>query len=444
MGGEATNGELVHFLLRKLVEGPLSADALEAAKPAMEGARPAEVVAAVDALVAESTASGLSLEGLKPAVSRLLNLLHRPLAAGEGMRARDPLFSLLVAENKVALGLLERLRKPIAAIASSGSGQVRAAGQGGPQVDSAFRRGRDEVAGILRELGSIDTHYSRLENVLFPYFEARHPEWRCISLMWSIHDDVRASIRRLGEEDIDAAGVVEASGRLFFDVNGLVFREERLLYPVAAPLVSAAESLALYREALALGPGLLRLGELHRIEERAEGFAAALEAVGREGSGPPLPGAGPGSAPGAASEPSGRPDALPLDAGSLSLAVIDLVMKRLPLDLTFIDAEGKVAWFSNGPHRIFPRSPAVIGRDVRNCHPPESLGRVMGLIKDFRSGRRGSEAFWIRKGGRFIHIEYFAIRDAGGRFLGVLEASEDLTEKRSLEGEKRLASGGMP
>jgi len=124
----------------------------------------------------------------------------------------------------------------------------------------------------------------------------------------------------------------------------------------------------------------------------------------------------------------------------LSPQAIDLILKRLHLDMTFIDPDNRVAWFSNGPHRVFPRSPSVIGRDVKNCHPHESLARVLGLIEDFREGRRESEAFWIRMRGRLIHIEYFALRDGAGNYLGVLEASEDLTDKASLTGEKRLAS----
>jgi DUF438 domain-containing protein len=89
---------------------------------------------------------------------------------------------------------------------------------------------------------------------------------------------------------------------------------------------------------------------------------------------------------------------------------------------------------------VFPRSPAIVGRDVRNCHPPESLKRVLALIEDFRSGRREREAFWIELRGRFVHIEYFALRGPAGEYLGVLEASEDLTDKRALAGEKRLAA----
>jgi DUF438 domain-containing protein len=108
--------------------------------------------------------------------------------------------------------------------------------------------------------------------------------------------------------------------------------------------------------------------------------------------------------------------------------------------MTYVDAEDRVRWFSDSPHRIFPRSPAIIGRDVRNCHPGASVGRVLAILEAFKSGAKEKESFWISMGGRFISIEYFALRAPDGRYLGTLEASQDLSEKRALEGEKRLAT----
>ncbi len=452
--------DLVESLLRSLLAGPLPKAEAEAALPLIAGARPADVVAAVDALAGEAALGGSSLEPLKPAVARLLNLLRQPLESasrGAGER-RDPLSLLLKAENRAALAALEALRAPVALLAAKASppGSLPVAAR--------------ELRAGLAALAPLELHYARLENVLFPYFEARYPKYRCLSLMWSIHDDVRRSLRALSAllsgdktasgaspyepaaSPLDGAAVALQSGRLFFDVNALVFREESLLFPVAIPLLSPRERLSLFGEALALGPGLLGREALAELAQMAEGYAAALEdhetaAAGSGGVSATVgaataAGAAAGAAtaqPGAATTPRGE-EALPLDAGSLSLTVLDALLKRLPLDLTFIDAQGRVAYFSNGDERIFPRSRAVIGRDVRNCHPPESLGRVLGLIEDFRSGRREREAFHIQLRGRFVHIEYFALRGADGEFLGVLEASEDLTEKRALSGEKRLAS----
>ena len=448
--------DLVESLLRSLLAGPLPKSEAEAALPLIAQARPADVVAAVDALAGEAALGGSSLEALKPAVARLLNLLRQPLeSASRGLRERrDPLSLLLKAENRAALAALEALRAPVALLSAKASppGSL-------PEAARELRAG-------LAALAPLELHYARLENVLFPYFEARYPKYRCLSLMWSIHDDVRRSLRALSAllsgdkaasgaspyepaaSPLDGAAVALQSGRLFFDVNALVFREESLLFPVAIPLLSPRERLSLFGEALALGPGLLGREALAELAQMAEGYAAALEdrETAAAGSGGVSATVGAATAagaataqPGAAMTPRGE-EALPLDAGSLSLTVLDALLKRLPLDLTFIDARGRVAYFSNGGERIFPRSRAVIGRDVRNCHPPESLGRVLGLIEDFRSGRREREAFHIQLRGRLVHIEYFALRGADGEFLGVLEASEDLTEKRALSGEKRLAS----
>jgi hypothetical protein len=470
---------LAEALLRALAGGFLSKEEVAAAMPAMDGIVAADVVDAVDALVAEIAGRGDSLEGLKGAVSRLLNLLHRPLSAAVG-ELRDPFFSLLRRESSLALGALEALRAPIAALTegerASSAGLPageRTAFTAGPPGAERRPQAAEELRGAIAALAPLELHYARLENVLFPYFEARYPRYRCLSLMWSIHDDVRRSLRvlagLLGDgspgpgSDPDPRALKVAAGRLFFDVNALVFREERLLFPLAARLLQPAELLLLFGEALAVGAGFLGPSEIERLGAQAEGYAAALaDLKAREAERPAAVAAAAEAARGggeaerpAATAPSAAPpseaEAVPpsgsepgssvaLDSGALPPLVLDAILKRLPLDLTFIDAADKVAYFSNGPHRVFPRSPAIVGRDVRNCHPPESLKRVLALIEDFRSGRREREAFWIELRGRFVHIEYFALRGPAGEYLGVLEASEDLTDKRALAGEKRLAA----
>ncbi len=130
--------------------------------------------------------------------------------------------------------------------------------------------------------------------------------------------------------------------------------------------------------------------------------------------------------------------ALGLDTGRMTLEQINLVLTHLPVDLTFVDENDRVAYYSEGPERIFPRSPAIIGREVRNCHPPNSVHMVNKILDAFKSGSRDSAAFWIELGGKFIYIRYFPVRDAGGHYRGCLEVSQDLTEIRKLEGQNRL------
>jgi DUF438 domain-containing protein len=128
----------------------------------------------------------------------------------------------------------------------------------------------------------------------------------------------------------------------------------------------------------------------------------------------------------------------PLSTGDLTLTQIDLMLKTLPVDVTYVDEHDIVRYYSDTPGRIFKRTPAVIGRKVQNCHPAESVDKVVKILEDFRSGKRDTAEFWIQMGGRFIHIQYYAVRDKAGKFCGTLEVSQDLTELRKLEGERRL------
>jgi DUF438 domain-containing protein len=117
---------------------------------------------------------------------------------------------------------------------------------------------------------------------------------------------------------------------------------------------------------------------------------------------------------------------------------INLLLNHLPIDITYVDADDKVRFFSHGQDRVFPRTPAVIGRRVQMCHPPQSVDRVQKILDEFRAGTRDEAAFWLQHHGRFIHIRYFALRDSTDAYQGTLEMVQDLTPLRALEGERRL------
>ncbi len=127
-----------------------------------------------------------------------------------------------------------------------------------------------------------------------------------------------------------------------------------------------------------------------------------------------------------------------LGTGSLTTEQLILLFNNLPVDITFVDENDEVCYFSGIKHRIFPRSKAIIGRKVQNCHPPESVHMVTNIVNAFRSGLKDHADFWIQMKERFIHIRYFAIRDELGRYKGTIEVSQDVTEIRQLEGERRL------
>jgi len=129
---------------------------------------------------------------------------------------------------------------------------------------------------------------------------------------------------------------------------------------------------------------------------------------------------------------------LTLKVGNLSAQQIDLMLQNLPIDVTFVDENDEVAFYSQSRERIFARTPAVIGRKVQMCHPPASVDKVQKILDDFRTGKRSEAGFWIQMNGKFIHIRYFAVRDQEGEYMGTIEVTQDITEIQKLKGEKRL------
>lgn len=403
-----------------------NAEAARKAKPLLDDARPEDLVAAVDAAVAR----GVDMEALKPAVSRLINLMASPLSR----RRREPpsgerLFSSLMAENQAMLAVLGR-GKPLAQA-------INAATPHG----ATLQRHIVELRNVIEGLGAIEAHYRKKENVLFPWFESRYPKYRCVRLMWEIHDDARRDLKdaaRLLDAAMadpgaafDPAPLNKALGRLYFDLNTNAWREDYALYPVMMDLVSPADGEALFAETLDYGWSFLDSAAALRFTGPGAAASATARVAFEAASG--------ANAMPAASFATGASDGFSGRTGAIPNEVLGAMFASLPVDMTWVDDQDKVRWFSDSPHRIFPRSPAIIGHDVRNCHPGASVGRVVAIVESFKRGEKDREAFWIRMKGRFIHIEYFALRAPDGRYLGVLEASQDLTEKRALEGEKRLA-----
>ena len=142
---------------------------------------------------------------------------------------------------------------------------------------------------------------------------------------------------------------------------------------------------------------------------------------------------------GALDEPASSVDGeIVLPSGHMNTEELTWMLNSLPSDITFVGADDRVRYFSEGKERVFPRTRTIVGREVAHCHPPKSLGAVEALIADFKAGRKESESFWLQKGSSFILIRYYAVRNDKGEYLGVVESSEEISALRSLEGEKRL------
>ena len=264
----------------------------------------------------------------------------------------------------------------------------------------------------IAELGEIEKHFLKKENVLFSYLERVWEHCRPLAVMWSLHDDIRLKLKHLnkilsGKDDFDAE-IYPQVGDLFFLMYGMIFKEELVVYPVAMETLQEVHWQKIKTQGDAIGYSFLTLPEISAaIPNKKSHTKTTGEAF------------------------------FQTDTGSLSNLQTELILNTLPLDLTFIDANDEVRYFSNPKDRFFPRSPAIIGRKVQKCHPPESVHIVEKILAAFKSGEKDEASFHIRMKGRIILIKYYAVRKEN-EYLGTLEVSQDVTDIMKLEGEKRL------
>jgi uncharacterized protein len=297
--------------------------------------------------------------------------------------------------------------KIITALASSLSDDARRLAVDPGEADKLL----SSLASVLGKVDGLDNHYKRKELQLFPLLE-RHGVTGPTQVMWGVHDQIRGQWKELRHavESRDVATVIQLAPTLARSLVEMVYKEEKILFPLAMETLTAAE-----------------WNEEKRGEDEL-GYHLAKPAVR-------LPLAGEARA---SSAPTLDPGLLNLGTGALSLEVVDLVLRHLPLDLSFVDENDVVRYYSEGKERIFPRTPAAIGRTVQNCHPPKSVATVNRILDSFRQGRKDVAEFWIEMGGRFIHIRYLAVRDGGGKYRGCLEVTQDVRGIRALQGERRL------
>ena len=289
---------------------------------------------------------------------------------------------------------------------------------GHPPRLEAFKENRGALRALVERLSEIDTHYTRKENQLFPMLEAHHFTGPS-QVMWSIHDDIRAGLKQAREAigQSDAERTLTSLKEAIQAIRDMIYKEEHILYPASLDMLTDQEWIKV------------------KEGEADIGFAWVVPDTGWPEDIIPEPEAVPPEPAEVVEKIAG---ALGLDTGRMTLEQINLMLTHLPVDLTFVDENDRVAYYSEGPERIFPRSPAIIGREVRNCHPPKSVHLVNQILDAFKSGSRDTAEFWIELGGKFIYIRYFAVRDADGYYRGCLEVSQDLTQIRKLEGQQRL------
>lgn len=276
------------------------------------------------------------------------------------------------------------------------------------------------LRGLFNQLYDADKHYKRKEYLIFPYLEQSGitgpPK-----VMWGKHDEIRelikGSIEILQTEKISREELLAAAEMILYPaqkgVDEMVNKEEEILFPMALDTLSEAQWYEVAAQSLEIGYCLYD----PPTEWRPAGMPeTGINEMQKSGSHIQLP------------------------SGSFSAEELLAILNNLPLDITFVDKDDKVKYFSQGKDRIFQRNRAILNRDVRLCHPPASAHIVDKILEDFKDGKADSAPFWINMGGKMIYIEYFALRNEKGEYMGVLEVSHNVTPYRELEGEQRILS----
>ncbi|MBN2400299.1 MAG: DUF438 domain-containing protein [Candidatus Aminicenantes bacterium] len=279
-----------------------------------------------------------------------------------------------------------------------------------------------ELREVFNSLFDVDKHYQRKEYLLFPYLEklgiTGPPK-----VMWGKHDEIRDLLK----------GSIEALRTKKIQRDELLAVVDILLKPA----LQGIDDMTVKEEEILLPMALDKLHEddWHEIERQSPQFGFCLYD-------PPLRSLDPGAMAAATAETAPKGERIELPSGGFTAAELLAILNTLPVDMTFVDRNDKVKYFSQGAERIFQRNRAILNRDVRHCHPPASTHIVEKIIEDFKGGRENRVPFWIRLGGKFIHIEYFALRDEKGEYLGTLEVSHDVERYRQLAGERRILAYG--
>ena len=275
----------------------------------------------------------------------------------------------------------------------------------------------DEIHQHFNALMDVEKHYLRKENLLFPFLE-KHGVTGPPTVMWGKHDEARellkGAVEALGATDDitveEAKTVIDlVLGPASKAVDDMINKEEEILFPMCLDTLKEEEWLKIERQSIEYGFCLYD----PKVKWSPEGIELEESA-------------------------SEEIDKIQLPSGSFNVNELTAILNTIPFDMTFVDKNDRVKYFTQGRERIFARSRAILGRNVRNCHPPSSVHVVEKILGDFKSGKKDHSAFWITLKDRFIHIEYFALRSEDGGYLGTLEVSQDLTEKRKLKGEQRL------
>lgn len=289
---------------------------------------------------------------------------------------------------------------------------------------------------LMEQIIQYKIHFSRKQNQLYSALE-RHGFDRPSTTMWVYDDEIRDEMNSAQEilrnSDVNEEFFFDAYRQMTVDLRDLMEKEELILYPTSLKLITEEEFEEMKSGDREIGFFLIDMPDYDRYVSEKEAKAVVAEQTGLMDDLAALL-----AKYGQNMVTDTKDKVLDVAEGKLTLDQINLLFRHMPVDLSYVDENDLVKFYTDTEHRVFPRSKGVIGREVRNCHPPKSLHAVEEIIEKFRSGEQSKAEFWINKPDLFIYILYVAVRDKDGTFRGVLEMMQDCTHIRRLEGERRL------
>lgn len=349
---------------------------------------PGDVLGSFDLLFANKS----DLTKIKTASNKLFNILYETLKAYPNIQAaKNSFIDLLIQDNAIIQQKLKALKPFVKKI--------------NQKIDP---ESKTHLIQKITELEKFTAHYTVKENILFPILEAHWNEHDCLKLMWSFHDDIRQNLKKilalLGSENFELKTFNTLAGLLFFNMSTIIFREERILFPIMMETLNENKQQQMLFELSEMGLPFVKIPK--QIQQTDY-------------------------------QPS-NDNIIKLPTGEFTIEQAELIFNHLPVDITFVDENNTVRFFSAPKHRIFPRTAAIIGRKVQNCHPPESVETVNRIVESFKKGEKESASFWLHMGPKFVLIQYFAVRDKNDKYRGVLEVSQEISEIQELKGDRKL------
>jgi PAS domain S-box-containing protein len=393
--------KLLKELIKQLHAGLSPEEARERFKEILGDASPLEIAKVEQELVEE----GMPREELRSLCDVHLALFKDSLETGVDLAPAGHPINILMEEHKAVLEFANELR--------SAAGELEKA-EGFNAVKEEIKH-LDHIAKHLKES---ESHYLREENVLFPYLE-KHGITEPPAIMWTEHNQIREMKKGVYEllethEELGFQGFREKLGEVSLDLAEMLsnhfYKENNVLFPAAMKVITGNEWKDVRQQFDELGYCSFTPEEATVAIGESE-----VKTIGGEVEG-----------------------MIDFETGSFSVEELESLLDSLPVDITFVDKDDAVRYFSQSKDRIFVRTKAVIGREVQQCHPQKSLHVVNKIVEDFKAGKRDVADFWINLNDRLVYIRYFPVRNKSGEYLGVLEVTQDITDIQKITGQKRL------